>query len=65
MNIKYVKEMTSPEELCKGLPREFLEYLVYTRSLQFTDEPNYDMIYKLFVGCLHSNHLQENKLNFG
>ena len=31
MNIKYVKEMTSPEELCKGLPREFLEYVVYAR----------------------------------
>lgn len=33
INIKYNKEMTTVEELCKGLPPEFLEFVQYARTM--------------------------------
>jgi serine/threonine protein kinase len=36
------------EELCLGLPKEFNQYLAYCRSLEFTEDPDYDYLIKLF-----------------
>lgn len=40
--IAYVKQKTSIEELCHGLPSEFAEYLKSVRALKFTEEPPYE-----------------------
>ncbi|KZP33568.1 kinase-like protein [Athelia psychrophila] len=31
-----------PEELCKGMPAEFEEFLRYSRRLKFTEQPDYE-----------------------
>lgn len=46
--IKEMKEKTTPEELCQGLPIQFKEYLEYCFKLQYDDEPNYKYLYNLF-----------------
>lgn len=40
--IKRAKKDASPEELCKGIPSEFEEFLRYCRRLKFFDCPDYD-----------------------
>eukprot|EP00732_Lithocolla_globosa_P003652 Lithocolla_globosa_v1_NODE_3015_length_1794_cov_301.641173.p1 type:complete len:340 gc:universal NODE_3015_length_1794_cov_301.641173:1591-572(-) len=42
------KLSTKIEILCRGFPKEFADYLVYTRSLQFDDKPDYAYLRKLF-----------------
>jgi len=36
------KKETTSEELCKGFPDEFREFLEYSRNLEYTEEPKYD-----------------------
>ncbi|KAG6035480.1 hypothetical protein E4U41_006073 [Claviceps citrina] len=43
-----IKEETPIDELCKGLPDAFANYIVYTRSLKPADKPNYAYLLKLF-----------------
>lgn len=43
-----IKARTSFEDLCRGLPSEFVKYFNYVRSLQFTEEPKYSFFRKLF-----------------
>lgn len=43
-----VKLETSPEQLCKGFPEEFVKYFEIVRNLQFTEEPNYSGIREMF-----------------
>eukprot|EP00698_Gefionella_okellyi_P020282 TRINITY_DN634_c0_g1_i3.p1 TRINITY_DN634_c0_g1~~TRINITY_DN634_c0_g1_i3.p1 ORF type:complete len:308 (-),score=48.13 TRINITY_DN634_c0_g1_i3:131-1054(-) len=43
------KKMSSPvDQLCKGFPSEFAQYLNYTRSLRFDDKPDYTFLRKMF-----------------
>lgn len=42
------KIATSVEQLCKGYPQEFAQYLNYCRSLHFEDKPDYPYLRKLF-----------------
>ena len=49
------KIMTTPEELCSGLPSEFSEYIKYCRKLEFEEEPNYNYIKNLFTSILKRN----------
>lgn len=46
--IKGMKMTTSIESLTKGLPAEFARYLQYTRSLAFSDRPDYEGLKMLF-----------------
>ena len=40
-NILKVKKSTTPEELCRGLPNEFEQYIKTVRKLGFEDEPDH------------------------
>lgn len=44
-----VKQDTSDEELCQGLPEEFCKFLQYCKSLLFSEKPNYDYLRGLFL----------------
>ncbi|KPA79645.1 putative casein kinase I [Leptomonas pyrrhocoris] len=45
------KKISTPlEELCKGLPKEFLKYCQYCRALTFTQKPDYEYLRRLFRG---------------
>ena len=41
------KKKTTAEELCIGYPKQFCEYIKYTRNLSFEQEPDYNYLKKL------------------
>ncbi len=43
-----MKQSTSLESLCSGLPQEFITIVSYVRDLKFTQRPDYDYMRKLF-----------------
>lgn len=47
------KMATGVEELCKGFPIEFSNYLGYCRSLRFDDRPDYQYLRQLFRNLFH------------
>ena len=60
---------TSSKTLCEGLPSCFETYLEYCKQLNFTDEPEYDILIKLFESTLQdydfiNNDENENELVF-
>ena len=52
------KKGTSIKELCKNLPYEFREFLEYTRNLEYTEEPKYDIFKNNFYNLI-TNKYQE------
>ena len=46
------KRGTSAEELCKGFPNEFAEYVNYTRNLEFEADPDYKYLRGLLLSVL-------------
>jgi serine/threonine protein kinase len=38
------KKETPVEELCKSFPSQFGEFVTYVKSLNYTDDPNYDYL---------------------
>ncbi|ODN74119.1 hypothetical protein L202_07576 [Cryptococcus amylolentus CBS 6039] len=42
------KAITALQELCKDLPEEIITYIIYCRSLQFAQEPDYGYCRELF-----------------
>ena len=46
--IKKKKKEIKLEELCKGTPDVFLQFMQYCRSLAFTQDPDYKYIIGLF-----------------
>ena len=57
--ILYKKEITPPEELCKGCPKELISYIKYTKNLEYEEDPNYDYLIELFEKVIKKN-LNEN-----
>ena len=58
-----LKLTTTPEQLCKGLPEEFIKYVQYCRGLEFEQDPDYDYLRSLFTSILMKNN-QKNDYNF-
>ena len=46
------KRDTSAEELCSGFPEEFVEYVKYTRRLDFESDPDYNYLRSLFKSVM-------------
>jgi len=59
--IKKKKIETSLDELCRGQPHEFKEYMEYCRALKFEQEPNYRTCLNLFESCM-LRHQMDSKL---
>ena len=55
---------TTLDELCKGHPPEFKEYMEYCRKLEFTAEPNYKYLIGLFEQCMQKNQYDPKVLDF-
>ena len=53
--IKEIKKQTSPKKLCENLPKQFEEYIVYTRKLEYEENPNYNYLKNLFKSLLYNN----------
>jgi hypothetical protein len=43
------------DELCKGYPDEFKDFMNYCRKLEFVDEPDYKYMIGLFENCMRNN----------
>lgn len=54
-NIKKKKIETTLEELCKGYPPEFKEFMEYCRNLKFEEDPDYKYIIGIFEKCMTRN----------
>ena len=46
------KRGTTAEELCKGFPTEFVDYINYTRNLEFEADPDYKYLRGLLLSIL-------------
>ena len=57
-NILLKKKETTPEELCKGFPKEFENYIKYTRELKYEEDPNYLYLENLFIEVLKKMDFQ-------
>jgi serine/threonine protein kinase len=49
-----IKMQTTPEALCRGLPRQFEEYINYVRGMTFEQEPDYRYLRNLFLAVLQN-----------
>ncbi|XP_050548939.1 casein kinase I-like [Daktulosphaira vitifoliae] len=54
------KRSTPIESLCEGYP-EMAEYLKYSRNLDFSEEPDYEYLRKIFNDCLKNNSLTNDQ----
>ena len=54
------KKETTAEELCKGFPKEFCEFVNYTRNLEFEEEPNYDYLRNLLKKVMKDNNFEND-----
>ena len=52
------KKATSAEELCKGFPKQFIDYINYTRNLEFEADPDYKYLRQLLVSTLQESNNQ-------
>lgn len=50
--MRQLKMDTFMSDLCAGLPQGVLEFVEYPRSLQFTDQPDYEKMRRFLQGCL-------------
>lgn len=48
--MKEIKEEIELDELCEGLPKGFMTYIGYARSLKFDEEPDYDYLRNIIRG---------------
>ena len=51
-----MKSNISEKNLCKGCPNEFIEYLKYTKSLKFEENPDYEYLINLFKKILDKEY---------
>jgi hypothetical protein len=52
------------DELCKGYPDEFKDFMNYCRKLSFTDDPDYKFMIGLFEGCMKKNGYDPKATDF-
>ena len=50
-----LKKYTTPEQVCKNMPKEFLDYYKYCKSLNFEQDPDYEYLRNVFRRILLSN----------
>ena len=62
-SIKIITKMKmeiSEENLCKGLPNEFISYMKYVKHLEFEEDPDYKYLNSLFLSILSRNEFWNN-----
>ncbi|ETO02145.1 hypothetical protein RFI_35291 [Reticulomyxa filosa] len=58
--IRMLKEITGIEDLCAGLPEEFITYMKYCRNLRFEEKPKYAYLRNLFRAVFKKNKLKND-----
>jgi serine/threonine protein kinase len=62
--IKKKKLEVTVDELCKGHPTEFKDFMNYCRNLQFTEDPDYKYLIGLFEQCCKNNGYDPKVMDF-
>ncbi|CAK81398.1 unnamed protein product (macronuclear) [Paramecium tetraurelia] len=52
------KLATSSETLCKNSPKQFYEYIEYSKNLKFDEKPDYQYMKNLFISVMKENDLR-------
>lgn len=60
--IEKYKVDTQLEVLCEGLPKEFAQFLDYTRHLKFPEEPRYEYWRNKFKGLAKKNNFEYDNI---
>ena len=60
----YLKETNGCNKLFEKIPKEFEEYINYTRNLKFEENPNYLYLHSLFNKILFKLNVNYNRINF-
>jgi hypothetical protein len=47
---------TTAEELCQGFPKEFEQYIEYTRGMEYEEEPDYEKLREYFTNILEKKN---------
>lgn len=58
--LKRIKVAARPEDLCRGMPDEFEEFLRYCRKLKFAEQPDYRHWIDQFRGLAKSRGFPES-----
>lgn len=58
--LKRIKLTARPEDICRGMPDEFEEFLRYTRKLKFSEQPDYGHWIEEFREVAKSHGFSEN-----
>jgi len=57
----YKKKMEiSSSKLCEGFPIEFEKFLDYTKNMEYTQTPDYDMLRNMLLNVMKNNNLIYN-----
>ena len=64
LKIYKMKKNVSPEDLCKSLPKQMVEFMRYVKSLEFEQEPDYNFLRNLFNSILKRINKSNEKLLF-
>ena len=54
--ITEIKKKTTAEELCENLPKQFEQYIIYTRNLKYEATPDYNYLKNIFHSLLKQNN---------
>jgi serine/threonine protein kinase len=64
LHIYKEKMKHTPEELCKGMPREFIVFLNYIKTLSFDEKPPYSSFKKMFNRLYDSMEYDDAKFEW-
>ena len=52
------KKSTPVEDLCKGFPNEFIQFIKYTRKLEFEEDPDYKFLRGLLTSVMEKENIK-------
>ncbi len=58
------KIAVSEEELCDGMPKEFVIFLKYCRNLDYNEKPHYSALKKMFINLYNYKNYTDDKLEW-
>lgn len=58
------KKKIDIDDLCSGMPKEFVIYLKYIRNLEFDERPHYTALIKMFENLYNSRNYNNNLLEW-
>ena len=64
LKIYKMKKNVSPEDLCKSLPRQMVEFMRYIKQLEFEQDPDYKYLRGLFESILKKRNESNDQLIF-